>query len=255
MIACLNSREEKSPCAEEPVEQSLSHNRAKAMLAGARAPDAQKRAVTAAMKAGMPLHEIEVELDWADARREHQGLTMVANRCDDSDSDLQSGNELETSEYVFVLPNDQARITPVVEFLSAEAIRVAACDEMEQMRISLALEEALANALYHGNLEIDSSDADTGQMCRHDVAICRRSQQPYCNRHIQVLATIARRAAVFVVRDEGHGFDSEGLPDPTHDANLERSSGRGVFLMRSLMDRVIFNEIGNEVTMVRQWAV
>jgi anti-sigma regulatory factor (Ser/Thr protein kinase) len=91
-------------------------------------------------------------------------------------------------------------------------------------------------------------------MCRHDVALWRRSQQPYCNRHIQVLATIARRAAVFVVRDEGRGFDPNRLPDPTNDANLERSSGRGVFLMRNLMDQVIFNETGNEVTMIRRWA-
>jgi anti-sigma regulatory factor (Ser/Thr protein kinase) len=160
----------------------------------------------------------------------------------------------EISQYVFVLPNDQARITAVVEFLSAEAIRVAASDATEQMRISLALEEALANALYHGNLEIDSNDVETQQMCRHDVAQWRRLQQPYCNRQIQVLATIARRAAVFVVRDQGRGFDPNRLRDPTDDANLDRSSGRGVFLMRNLMDRVVFNEIGNEVTMIRRWA-
>jgi anti-sigma regulatory factor (Ser/Thr protein kinase) len=160
----------------------------------------------------------------------------------------------EISQYAFVLPNDQARITSVVKFLSAEAIRVAASDETEQMRISLALEEALANALHHGNLEIDPNDADTAQRCRHDVALRRRSRQPYCNRRIRVLATIARRAAVFVVRDEGRGFDCSLLPDPTDDANLDRCSGRGVFLMRNLMDQVFFNEIGNEVTMIRHWA-
>jgi anti-sigma regulatory factor (Ser/Thr protein kinase) len=246
MIACLSSGEETSSRSHEPVTDCVSLESAKSALAEAMTPAARKCAVSAAMKAGMPLHEIEEELDWADAKREQQRK--------DRDSSVRSGDALETSEYVFVLPNDQERIAPVVEFLSAEAIRVAACDAVEQMRISLALEEALANALYHGNLEIDSNDADTEQMCRHDVATWRRCQQPYCNRHIQVLATIARRAAVFVVRDEGRGFDPKGLPDPTDDANLERSSGRGVFLMRSLMDRVIFNEIGNEVTMIRTWA-
>jgi anti-sigma regulatory factor (Ser/Thr protein kinase) len=125
---------------------------------------------------------------------------------------------------------------------------------MEQMRIRLALEEALVNALYHGNLEIDSDTADSQQMCRHDRAIWRRSQRPFCDRHIRVLATIACDAAVFVVRDEGRGFDPSLLSDPTNDANLERTTGRGVFLMRSLMDRVIYNEIGNEVTMIRRFA-
>jgi len=58
--------------------------------------------------------------------------------------------------------------------------------------------------------------------------------------------------AVFVVRDEGHGFDFGSLPDPTEPENIELASGRGVLLMRSFMDEVMFNEIGNEVTMVKR---
>jgi anti-sigma regulatory factor (Ser/Thr protein kinase) len=165
-----------------------------------------------------------------------------------------SDDLLETAEFVFVLPNDQARIAPVVEFLASQAIRISNCDPTEEARISLALDEALTNALFHGNLEIDSDVADTEQMCRLDVARCRRTQRPFCDRRIRVLATIARHVAVFVIRDEGRGFDFKDLPDPTHDANLERTSGRGVFLMRSLMDQVLYNEIGNEVTMIRRFA-
>jgi anti-sigma regulatory factor (Ser/Thr protein kinase) len=154
----------------------------------------------------------------------------------------------ENAEFEFVLPNDHEQIAPVVEFLASEAIRLAASDSTEQMRISLALEEALVNALYHGNLEI-SSDADSW----YDLAQRRRSQRPFCDRRIRVLATITRSWAAFVVRDEGRGFDPSQLADPTDDAHLGRPSGRGVFLMRNLMDDVIFNDIGNEVTMVRRW--
>jgi anti-sigma regulatory factor (Ser/Thr protein kinase) len=161
---------------------------------------------------------------------------------------------METTEFVFVLPNDQARITPVVEFLATQAARVAQCQETEQMRICLALEEALANALYHGNLEINNDDTDTMQLCRHDLAEQRRQQQPFCDRRIRVLATLGRQSAAFVIRDDGRGFDPGRLPDPTDDRNLERTSGRGVFLMRNLMDEVRFNEIGNEVTLVRRWS-
>jgi hypothetical protein len=114
-----------------------------------------------------------------------------------------------------VLPNDQAQITPVVEFLAAEAIRVAVSDSMEQMRISLALEEALVNALYHGNLEIDSDAEETEQVLRHELAQRRNSHLPFCDRRIRVFATIAPSAAVFVVRDEGRGFDPSLLRDPT----------------------------------------
>jgi anti-sigma regulatory factor (Ser/Thr protein kinase) len=161
---------------------------------------------------------------------------------------------IEATELVFVLSNDQARIAPVVEFLATEATRLAVCDAMEQMRISLALEEALVNALYHGNLEINSDGAGTEQFCRYDLAEQRRSQQPYCNRRIRVFARMEQLTAVFVIRDEGHGFDPQRLLDPTDEENLERTCGRGVFLMRSLMDKVTYNEIGNEVTLVRRWS-
>ena len=46
------------------------------------------------------------------------------------------------------------------------------------------------------------------------------AQRPFCDRHIRVLATIGRCTAVFVVRDEGRGFDPNRLPDPTSEANL-----------------------------------
>jgi anti-sigma regulatory factor (Ser/Thr protein kinase) len=176
------------------------------------------------------------------------------NRGDRSPARAQTKGIAETTEFVFVLPNDQARIGPVVEFLATEATRVAQCQEIEQMRICLALEEALANALYHGNLEINNDDSDSVQLCRHDLAEQRRQQLPFCNRRIRVLATIRRDVAAFVVRDDGRGFDPSRLPDPTEESNLERTSGRGVYLMQNLMDEVTFNEIGNEVTLVRRWS-
>ena len=63
---------------------------------------------------------------------------------------------------------------------------------------------------------------------------------------------LARDLAVFVVRDEGPGFDPAALPDPTDPANLDKVTGRGILLMRAFMDHVDFNARGNEVTMVKQ---
>ena len=51
------------------------------------------------------------------------------------------------------------------------------------------------------------------------------------------------------ITDEGHGFDPESLPDPTLPEHRLRSCGRGVFLIRKLMDRVEFNEQGNSIEM------
>jgi anti-sigma regulatory factor (Ser/Thr protein kinase) len=56
----------------------------------------------------------------------------------------------------------------------------------------------------------------------------------------------------FVIRDEGPGFDPRQLPDPTAPTNLEKPSGRGLLLMRTFMDEVVYNDAGNQVTLVKR---
>ena len=60
---------------------------------------------------------------------------------------------------------------------------------------------------------------------------------------------ISHEGATFIIRDEGPGFDPNKVPDPTAPENLEAVCGRGIWLMRSLMDEVDYNETGNEVTL------
>lgn len=52
---------------------------------------------------------------------------------------------------------------------------------------------------------------------------------------------------VFIIQDSGTGFDYNNLPDPTAPENLEKPTGRGVFLMKHLSDLVIFSDNGNQV--------
>jgi len=54
------------------------------------------------------------------------------------------------------------------------------------------------------------------------------------------------------IRDEGEGFDYNNLPDPTKDENLLKESGRGIFIIKSYMDKVFFNDKGNEITMIKK---
>ena len=67
----------------------------------------------------------------------------------------------------------------------------------------------------------------------------------------KVVVTCSRRGKVLVikVKDEGKGFDPDAIPNPIHEENLLRETGRGVFLMRQLMEKVSYNANGNEVTM------
>ncbi|MDE3057282.1 MAG: ATP-binding protein [Bacteroidota bacterium] len=66
---------------------------------------------------------------------------------------------------------------------------------------------------------------------------------------VHVVCTTQKGVLTVKVRDEGEGFDPRALPDPLHPENLLRESGRGVFLMKQMMDSVSYNETGNEVTM------
>ena len=69
-------------------------------------------------------------------------------------------------------------------------------------------------------------------------------------KHVLIVCSWNRKQLKVKVKDEGAGFDPSMLPSPIHEDNLMRESGRGVFLMRELMEKVTYNKKGNEVTMM-----
>ena len=158
---------------------------------------------------------------------------------------------LARSERVFSLANDPALFTPLIVHFQEECVALGICNHADRVRLGVGLGEALTNALFHGNLELNSSLRETDADAYHHLAETRRHQSPYQERRIEVEVRLAGGKAVFVIRDEGPGFDPTALPDPTDPANLERVTGRGILLMQAFMDRVDFNARGNEVTMVK----
>jgi CheY-like chemotaxis protein len=157
-----------------------------------------------------------------------------------------------SSESQFLLGNDPSLIPPVVGFLQANLARMKLWDENGCIRVGVALMEALLNGLYHGNLEMRSELREDGSLTYYELAEQRRRQSPYCDRRLHLDASLSREVARFVVTDEGPGFDTANLPDPTDPANLGKCSGRGLFLIRTFMDEVRYNEMGNQITMVKR---
>jgi anti-sigma regulatory factor (Ser/Thr protein kinase) len=152
----------------------------------------------------------------------------------------------------FHLENDRTLIPPLVGYLQESVAKLGICEESEQMRVGIAVDEALVNALYHGNLEVSSelreADAEAYQLLVQQ----RLEQAPYCDRRIRVRAQLTTEQAVFTIRDQGRGFDPSILPDPTDPGNLERVSGRGILLMRTFMDEVAYNDVGNCVKLIKR---
>ena len=160
---------------------------------------------------------------------------------------------LERSEFRFVLSNDPESLQPLIGHLQDMTMQMKLTDRGGLIRIGTALHEALANALEHGNLELGSELRETDD--RSDFLRLieeRRYRPPYYDRRIYVQARFSREEVLFSIRDEGLGFDPTTLADPTDPANLERISGRGLFLIRTFMDEVRFNAAGNEITMIKR---
>jgi serine/threonine-protein kinase RsbW len=138
----------------------------------------------------------------------------MANRQMPADQDL-----------VLELPTDVRSIEHAVDYVIQ---RCPTCSEQARrlrLNFRVGLSEALSNAMLYGNLRDPSK---------------------------RVLVEIAFRGASLLARvtDQGGGFDPTAVPDPTMPENLARPCGRGLFLMRKLLDEVSFNAQGNQVTLV-----
>jgi serine/threonine-protein kinase RsbW len=116
-----------------------------------------------------------------------------------------------------------------VEAAADELAADAGLDEDARFHVTMAIHEAAINAVLHGNdynpkLHIDVSMENTGT------------------------------ELVFVIADQGQGFDPDHLPDPSAPENILRGTGRGIFLIRSLMDEVRFRRLdpGMEMTLIKR---
>ena len=100
-------------------------------------------------------------------------------------------------------------------------------DPAATFAIRIALEEALINAIKHGN-QFDKS------------------------KKVRVRAKISDEQADISVEDQGPGFNRASVPDPTAQENLERLHGRGILLMEAYMDRVQWSRGGRRVRLIRR---
>jgi serine/threonine-protein kinase RsbW len=124
----------------------------------------------------------------------------------------------------FDLPSDLRAIEHVVDTILDHGRRIGFNPDRLRLNLRVGLTEAISNAMLYGNRQ------DPGK-------------------RVRIHARFSHEAITVSVTDEGYGFDPAGIPDPTTPANLRRARGRGIFLIRQLMDRVAYNDRGNSVEM------
>ena len=150
------------------------------------------------------------------------------------------------TEFEFNLENDPELIEPLVDLVQQIVSSMNLCDSTERVRMGVALEHAISNAMIRGNLEIVRSD---NLMEDREKVQERNGQTPYRDRRVYVNALVTRDYAQFVIRDEGSGFDTSLVPQSATGDSIKDGKGRGLVLMANFMDEVEFNPSGNQVTM------
>lgn len=135
------------------------------------------------------------------------------------------GKTTDRMEFVLDLPSDLRVIEAAVTYLVGRCRAYSFGGSRLNLNFRVGVTEALANAVLYGN------EGDARRSVRVEVSID------------------SSRVELRVV-DQGSGFDPEAVPDPTQPENLERSGGRGLFLIRQLMDEVEYNERGNAVRLL-----
>lgn len=158
---------------------------------------------------------------------------------------------VEYTESKYVFDNDVAVVRPLISHCETNLTRIKTIDQTALIQIGMALREAIANAIYHGNLEVPSSLREGAGNAYFELIEERRRTQPYGERRVRLTTRESRSEVTYVITDEGPGFDPSSLPDPTDLLQLEKVSGRGLWLIRTFMDEVRHNERGNEITMVK----
>jgi serine/threonine-protein kinase RsbW len=137
-----------------------------------------------------------------------------------------NGHSVPFVELRQTLPSKVAATSPFVDQLMRFILNFRSADRSET-DIEMALREALANAVIHGNGE---------NSFKRVYVECRC----YVNGEVSI-----------TVRDEGRGFDWNAIPNPTFRENLLFTHGRGIYLMKTLMDEITFEE-GGAVVMMRK---
>ena len=127
---------------------------------------------------------------------------------------------------VCVIPSDLRETSVAKQAIFKELERCEFC-ERAIFAIKLALEEALCNAVKHGNLSDPS-------------------------KRVTVRYAVTTEKAVIIVRDEGAGFEPGDIPDPTTPERIPVPNGRGIMLIRSYMDEVYYRDQGREIYLMKR---
>jgi DNA-binding response OmpR family regulator len=152
----------------------------------------------------------------------------------------------------FSFRSDELDIPSMVMHLTDRMVPLGFAQPSNLDVIAMAYHEALVNALEHGNLDMDSSlkgDFITGQDTYAALLHSRLEDPVFGARRVDVLVSTTPERYEVTIIDDGPGFDIRKITQISND-NLTKQCGRGLAMIRMVMDEVIHNEKGNQICLV-----
>jgi len=147
---------------------------------------------------------------------------------------------------VLVIPNDANLVNTISFDLTRDLVPAGLFNYTTSENIALSLKEAITNAMFHGNYEIDSSIRESGGMKLFNEEIEKRKNlSPYSERTIKITYELTPEYVCYEIEDQGKGFNYRVLPDPRDPENFFKNCGRGLLIIRIHMDEISWNETGN----------
>ncbi len=151
-------------------------------------------------------------------------------------------------KFIYDLPINQDLVNPLSGQLTRDLVPAEICNITTAENITMALREAISNAMFHGSLGISSDIRDKeGIRGFKDEIEKRLSDEKYKDKSVTVSYELTKDYVEYIIEDQGAGFDHSTLPDPRDPENFFKNSGRGLLIIRAHMDEVSWNEIGNRI--------
>ncbi|MES0491031.1 MAG: response regulator [Leptospirales bacterium] len=155
----------------------------------------------------------------------------------------------------FCLPTNLEILNVFIHELLEILKRFGLNDKNQMFSVRLSIYEMLINAYEHGNLGIDYDEKK--RLLEEDLNYLeylrdRALNEPYANRKIWVSYAYKKGQITFTIKDEGEGFDYEKYKDGKMARMVDAVHGRGILITSVNMDKMVYNKVGNEVTMTKQ---
>lgn len=158
---------------------------------------------------------------------------------------------------VFELPNKLALLSTAIDLTMQLAAGMQLLSGSDRYRFGTALQHAASNAIYRGNLELthaqwrQTSNEENGHEQVEPIVTQRFNTAPFKDRKVHYDVRLMRDLIRVVIRDEGPGFDTRKFSLDSDTESISAAGGRGLVLIRNFVDKVSFNDSGNEITLIK----